>query len=107
MVAADPSEMLVNPKEGRDVARLLRVDQVVAMLDVLGINPEAEEWAGSDTRGGSDLALARVVEAIIALRATARADKDFAQSDVLRDLLAHSGIALDDTPDGATWRIDG
>jgi cysteinyl-tRNA synthetase len=80
---------------------------LVAMLDVLGINPASDEWRGESPPRGSGDALASVVEAVLARRALARHNKDFALSDVLRDLLAQSGITVDDTPDGSTWRIDG
>lgn len=80
---------------------------VVAMLDVLGINPNSDEWRGESPVAGREDALTGVVEAVLARRALARKDKDFALSDVLRDLLVQSGITVDDTPDGSTWRIDG
>lgn len=80
---------------------------VVAMCDVLGINPASDEWAGEVRSSGTDDALARVVEALIAKRHEARQAKDFALSDTLRDLLADSGIVVEDGSDGSTWRIDG
>lgn len=40
----------------------------------------------------------------IAARQAARADKDFALSDKIRDDLEDRGIALEDGPDGTTWR---
>ena len=80
---------------------------VVAMCDVLGINPESTEWAAEASTSGSDVALARVVEALIAKRHAAREAKDFALSDALRDVLADSGIVVEDGNDGSTWRIDG
>jgi cysteinyl-tRNA synthetase len=81
--------------------------EVVAMCEVLGINPGSPEWAGEVTSSTSDQALARVVEALIAKRHEAREAKDFALSDALRDLLAESGIVVEDGSDGSTWRIDG
>jgi cysteinyl-tRNA synthetase len=44
---------------------------------------------------------------LIAKRQEARQAKDFALSDTLRDLLADSGIVVEDGSDGSTWRIDG
>jgi cysteinyl-tRNA synthetase len=41
--------------------------------------------------------------ALITEREEARAHKDWAQSDVLRNKLAHEGIGLRDTPRGAVW----
>ena len=78
---------------------------VVSMLDVLGVNPEAAEWAADPGGTGESEALRRLVEHTIARRAQARADKDFALSDVLRDTLVDAGITVEDGPDGTTWRI--
>jgi cysteinyl-tRNA synthetase len=80
---------------------------VVAMSEVLGINPEAIEWAAQSPSAATDEALARVVEALIAKRQEARQAKNFALSDTLRDLLAESGIVVEDGNDESTWRIDG
>lgn len=80
---------------------------VVAMCEVLGINPSSAEWAAEARSATSDDALARVVETLIAKRHEAREAKDFALSDALRDLLADSGIVVEDGSDGSTWRIDG
>ncbi len=47
------------------------------------------------------------IERVIAVRAQARADKDFAASDRLRDALARCGIAIKDSKEGATWTVAG
>jgi cysteinyl-tRNA synthetase len=44
------------------------------------------------------------IEALIAARQTARKDKNFAESDRIRDALVAAGIALEDGPGGTTWR---
>ena len=80
---------------------------VVAMCDVLGINPDATEWASEQMPSSANEALGRVVHALIAKRQAARDSKDFALSDTLRDLLQESGIVVEDGADGSTWRIDG
>jgi cysteinyl-tRNA synthetase len=45
------------------------------------------------------------IEAKIAERAEARANKDWARGDAVRDELAALGVELLDTADGTTWRI--
>jgi cysteinyl-tRNA synthetase len=54
-------------------------------------------------RKGIDPAL---VEARIAERTAARAAKDFARSDAVRDELAAMGVALMDGPSGTTWKVE-
>ena len=46
------------------------------------------------------------VERMIEERTQARADKDWAKADALRDRLQEMGIMLEDGPDGTTWRYD-
>ncbi|MBM4291449.1 MAG: cysteine--tRNA ligase [Deltaproteobacteria bacterium] len=48
---------------------------------------------------------AEEVEGLLAARAAARAAKDWAESDRLRDLLDARGVAVMDTPAGAEWRV--
>ena len=45
------------------------------------------------------------VERVVALRAQARLEKNWGESDRLRDALARCGIELKDGKDGTTWRI--
>ncbi|MEE8379953.1 MAG: cysteine--tRNA ligase [Gammaproteobacteria bacterium] len=44
------------------------------------------------------------IEALIAKRLEARANKDWAESDRIRDELAEQGVVLEDNADGTTWR---
>ena len=44
-----------------------------------------------------------VMQLVIKLRAKARADKDFATSDEIRDQLGALGLVLKDSPEGCTW----
>lgn len=46
------------------------------------------------------------VEAMLAVRATVRAEKRFDLSDVIRDAFAHLGIEVRDTPSGVEWVLD-
>jgi cysteinyl-tRNA synthetase len=80
---------------------------VRAMLDVLGIDPLDPHWAAGSS--GSDEKLSAAVSALVAglleQRAQARADKDFAAADAIRDRLKEAGIELEDTPQGPQWSI--
>ncbi len=79
--------------------------EVVAMLDVLGVNPLDAAWATDSSQGDAalDLLMAELLEA----RAAARANKDFATADLLRERLAAAGITIEDTPNGAHWSFNG
>jgi cysteinyl-tRNA synthetase len=76
------------------------------MLDVLGLDPADPAWART---GGSDDRLTEVVDALVAglleERAQARADKDWARADALRDRIKAAGIEVEDTPTGPKWSV--
>ena len=86
----------------RDLAGAVR-----AMTAVLGIDPG--EWASvsAGTSGAAEAALDVLVQAELERRAQARADKDWATADEVRDRLAAAGIDVTDTADGATWELKG
>ncbi len=78
-------------------------ETVRAMVDVLGIDPLSEQWA--EQAGIETDALARLVDALLAERQQARANRDFATADAIRDRLAEAGIAVEDTPNGPLWTV--
>lgn len=82
-------------------------ESVRAMAAVLGVDPLDEQWASAGSAETSDAnnALDVLVKAELERRATARADKDWATADEVRDRLAAAGITVIDTPDGATWQL--
>jgi cysteinyl-tRNA synthetase len=80
--------------------------QVRAMLAVLGLDPLAQPWAGSDS-GGERMRdiIQSLVQVALDQRASARARKDYATADALREGLEKAGIAIEDTRDGPRWEI--
>ena len=79
--------------------------EVIAMTDVLGINPLGEEWTDAgDTRISG--ALDSLVATLIAHRSEARSSRDFARADRIRAELSSAGIQLEDTPSGPEWRLE-
>lgn len=78
---------------------------VRAMLDVLGVDPLAEHWRGAASGGGDRAALGSLVLALLEQRQQARADKDFATADLVRDQLAAAGVEVEDTPQGPRWSV--
>lgn len=67
---------------------------------VLGLFQKPIEKGGDD--GGL---VAELMELVIEIRNTARANKDFATSDKIRDKLTELNITLEDRKDGTGWRI--
>ncbi len=72
--------------------------------DVLGIlQQDAEAWLRGGEGDGDGLSDADI-DALIARRAQAKADKDWAEADQIRDQLKEQGIVLEDGAGGTTWR---
>ena len=82
---------------------------VRAMLGTLGCDPLSAEWA-SEASGDSDR-LHGVVDALVAgllsQRQEARASRDFAAADAIRDQLRDAGIDIEDGPSGSSWSLRG
>ncbi|MHC5797556.1 cysteine--tRNA ligase [Lacisediminihabitans sp. FW035] len=79
--------------------------QVLAMTEVLGINPMAVEWQTAADDPAS-VALATLVEKLLEDRDAARKARDFSSADRIRDELAAAGIQIEDTPSGSHWSLD-
>lgn len=82
---------------------------VAAMLDVLGVHPADPAWAGtagSDTEERLTAAVDALVAGLLEERTQARADKDWARADAIRDRIKSAGIEVTDTPDGPTWTVN-
>ena len=77
---------------------LLQQTMNAFVFDVLGLERKSE--SGADTQK-----LAGVIELLIQLRMDARANKDFATSDKIRDQLADLGIQLKDGKEGTTFSV--
>ena len=85
------------------VARILA--ETEKMLDILGLNPRSEQWrtAGDDT--GLRDTVDALVSVVLEQRQAARARKDYATADAIRDQLAAAGIVVEDTPQGTRWEL--
>ncbi|MEP7090719.1 MAG: cysteine--tRNA ligase [Nocardioidaceae bacterium] len=94
---------------GGSTEDLLRTaGQVRTMLCVLGVDPLDPHWSDGGSSGTESKLTAAVdalVGALLEQRATARADRDFAAADAIRDQLKSAGIELEDTPSGPQWSL--
>jgi cysteinyl-tRNA synthetase len=80
---------------------------VRAMTGVLGVDPLAEHWHATGAAGDDAArhALGALLDDLLAERSRARAERDFARADAIRDQLTAAGVALEDTADGPTWTL--
>ena len=70
-----------------------------AALGILSNDPVA--WF--ELRGTEALS-ADIIETLLAERTSAKAAKDFARADAIRDELNNSGVVIEDSASGSTWR---
>lgn len=105
-------------------------DMDAAVASMLDLEQAITDWAADTQQGDDDYArrvlramvvrlgeVARVgardpravvgpyVDALLEVRAEARASKDYAISDLVRDRLADAGVEVRDSPEGATWHL--
>ncbi|MFW9604985.1 MAG: DALR domain-containing protein, partial [Pseudomonas sp.] len=77
-----------------------RLRELGSVLGVLQLEPEAFLQAGAEGKVN-----AAEVEALIAARLAARAAKNWAKPDRIRDQLTAMGVVLEDGKGGTTWRL--
>ena len=77
------------------------------MADVLGIDPLSEQWRDNSTSTSTRAmeALDVLVGAELDRRAAARAEKNWAVADEVRDRLNEAGIVITDTAAGPEWSL--
>jgi cysteinyl-tRNA synthetase len=79
---------------------------IYAPLGLFGQEPEAFLNALRALRARRRGIDAAQVEALLEERRTARAAKDFARSDSLRQALQELGVSVRDTPQGQAWDLE-
>ncbi|GAA0196941.1 cysteine--tRNA ligase [Cytobacillus oceanisediminis] len=99
--------LLASAADGPELRTVLAT--VRAQLDVLGLDPLGEHWTSAQGAGSgaAEGALAPLVDALLEQRQEARAAKDFATADRVRDQLAAAGIEIEDTAQGPRWSVKG
>lgn len=78
---------------------------VWAMANVLGLI-SLMNLDGSGASGAEHQALDALIHTILEQRASARAEKDWATADRMRDVLAAAGITVKDGAQGSTWSLN-
>lgn len=109
-----PEEVMTALQDDLNVPRVLAAMHVMAGdKDVAGLKATGEllgllqqdpvEWFET-TKKQVDLTDAEI-DALVTARNQARADKDFAKADAIRDDLLAKGIVIKDSADGTTWSV--
>ena len=101
--AARVINQLVDKQQAITPAGLEALKKVVNtfVFDILGLKSEA---AGGNAQ--REEAYGHAIDLLLELRAKAKAAKDWATSDQIRDELASFGFEVKDTKDGATWKLN-
>ena len=87
---------------GKDASEA--ANAVMAMAEVLGL-AQLMSFNAEGTSGAEHEALDALIQAVLAERADARAQKDWAKADAMRDLLASAGVQVKDGANGSTWSV--
>ncbi len=82
------------------------VAAVHSMLTVLGLHPDAPEWANNTTTDDLTPVIDGLVVHLLEQRTAAREAKDWASADAIRDILARLGLIIEDTPSGPRWNLE-
>ncbi|MCH5245853.1 MAG: cysteine--tRNA ligase [Muribaculaceae bacterium] len=104
----DALRLINQVNDGKARATAEQIDSLKALFDtylieILGIKPDI---FGADAPGESNLKpFEDAVELLLDIRAKAKAAKDWATSDLIRDRLAEIGFAVKDTKDGVEWSL--
>jgi len=94
------AKTLNKESDAKEKQRLAAI--MLASGDLMGLLlSDPEEWFAGDVEGELS---ADDIEALIEKRNTARAVKDFASADAVRDQLAAAGIKIEDGAGGTSWR---
>ena len=79
-----------------------------AMLGVLGLDPLAPHWSGAGgPEAGDQLrdVIGSLVKLTLQQRDAARARRDYATADAIREGLEEIGVIVEDTPEGPRWEL--
>lgn len=94
-------------KDGHAKATAADIEQLkqtfdTYLVDILGIRPEAASGAG---QAEALLPYRKAVDLLLEVRAQAKADKNWAMSDMIRNRMSEMGFTVKDTKTGAEWSL--
>ena len=89
-----------------DCLKELKETMHLFAFDILGLQPSASASLAGGGNDAREEAFGKVVDMVLDLRAKAKANKDWATSDQIRDALAAAGFEVKDTKDGVTWKLN-
>lgn len=89
--------------EGIEAMKSLFQTFAIQLLGLKATSGGANASASSDAR---EEAFGKVVDMLLEQRAKAKANKDWATSDLIRDSLAALGFEVKDTKDGFSWKLN-
>jgi cysteinyl-tRNA synthetase len=104
-LVSDGNERLVAAERGDDAAQAAVAALADALVEVgdgvlgLALEPALEAAAALERQ------LAPLVDQLLERRIAARAEKDFATADAIRDQLAAAGVVVEDRPEGPRWYV--
>ncbi|HJE38656.1 MAG: cysteine--tRNA ligase [Candidatus Amulumruptor caecigallinarius] len=75
------------------------------LIDILGIRPEMAAKSDSTDAGAKMKPFEDAVDLLLEMRAKAKASKDWATADALRDKMSAIGFNVKDTKDGFEWSL--
>ena len=79
--------------------------QLMGLANLMGLlQQDPEQWFKQARGGDGDAISETEIEALIAKRLQAKADKDYAGADQVREDLLAMGVVLEDSREGTTWR---
>ena len=89
-------------KKTSESAAIPLAHKLVELAGILGLLQQVPDafLKGADKEDGMDAAS---IEQLIGQRNAAKANKDYAESDRIRDVLAKQGVVLKDSREGTTW----
>ncbi len=101
------AELFVLAKEANTSESKERLVEIKAAMLQCGewlglLQQDPEQWFSGDSNADD----AEQIDALVAERQQAKADKNWARADEIRDLLAEKKVIVEDGANGTTWRIE-